>query len=160
MYNYFANSASRRAPSRPPTCIPPTDFGPEPFVVDISKATESNNTFRTALWTGTHLQLTLMSINPGDDIGLEMHPHTDQFLRVETGRGLVVMGTNKERLDFRRLVFGDYAIIIPAGMWHNVINTGREPMKLYSLYAPPNHPWGTVHNTKADAVEKEGGEHL
>jgi len=134
---------------RPPA--PVTDFGPNPFVVDIHKAAEHNNTFRTALWTGSHLQLTLMSIPAGEDIGLEMHPNVDQFLRVEEGQGLVLMGEAKDRLYFRNSVFPDSAIIVPAGMWHNVINTGNRPLKLYSIYAPPNHPWGTVHQTKAQA---------
>lgn len=130
-----------------------TDYGPNPFVVDISKATLRNDTFRTALWTGNHLQLTLMSIPVGMDIGLEAHPYVDQFLRVEEGRGLVQMGESKDRLHFRQPVFDDFAIFIPAGTWHNITNTGNRPLKLYSIYAPPNHPWGTVHPSKADAVE-------
>lgn len=126
-----------------------TDFGPSPFVVDIEEATVQNNTFRTALWTGKHLQLTLMSINVGEDIGLEIHPHLDQFLRIEQGQGLVQMGESKNQLDFEANVYADYAIIIPAGTWHNLTNTGNEPLKLYSIYAPPQHPFGTVHETKA-----------
>ena len=127
------------------------DFGPRPFVADIAKATLNNETFRTALWTGKHLQLTLMCIQPGEDIGLEVHPEVDQFLRIECGQGLVLMGESKDRLHFRQLVYDDFAIIIPAGTWHNLINTGTKPIKLYSVYAPPNHPWGTVHQTKANA---------
>lgn len=135
-----------------------TDFGPQPFVVDINKATLHNDTYRTALWTGTKLQLTLMSINPGDDIGLEVHPSTDQFLRIEEGTGVAVMGNTKENLYFQQNVFEDSAIFIPAGTWHDVINTGRTPMKLYSIYAPPNHPYGTKQQTKAiaEAEEKRG----
>lgn len=127
------------------------DYGPEPFVVNIEEATLQNNTFRTALWTGNHLQLTLMSIHVGDDIGLEMHPDTDQFLRIEQGQGLVMMGDNKNNLYFQRRVYDNYVILIPAGKWHNVINTGCTPLKLYSIYAPPQHPHGTVHKTKKDA---------
>jgi mannose-6-phosphate isomerase-like protein (cupin superfamily) len=132
-----------------------TDYGPQPFVVDIEEATKQNNTFRTAIWTGEHLQLTLMSINAGEDIGLEIHPELDQFLRIEEGEGIVQMGDSKDQLDFQRKVADDFAIIIPAGKYHNVINTGSKPLKLYSIYAPPQHPFGTVHQTKADAMAAE-----
>ncbi len=131
------------------------DYGPNPFVVNIDEATRQNNTFRTALWTGNHLQLTLMSINAGEDIGLEMHPNVDQFIRIEEGRGLVKMGDSKDRLDFQANVCDDYAFIIPAGKWHNLINTGNVPLKVYSIYAPPQHPHGTVHATKAIAEAAE-----
>ena len=133
--------------------VPVTDYGPKPFVVDIQKATTNNDTFRTALWTGRHLQLTLMSIPAGGDIGLEIHPDTDQFLRIEEGQGVVQMGGAKDCLYFVQPVYGDSAIFIPAGTWHNVTNTGNIPLKLYSIYAPPHHPWGTIHPTKADAAE-------
>ncbi len=95
-----------------------------------------------------------MSINPGDDIGLEIHPDHDQFIRIEQGRGIVMMGDREDQLDFRAAVYDDYAIFIPAGKWHNLINTGRRPLKLYSIYAPPEHPRGTVHETKEDAEEQ------
>lgn len=134
-----------------------TDYGPKPFAVNIEKATIKNNCFRTALWTGCHLQLTLMSIPVGGDIGLEMHPDLDQFIRIEDGQGIVKMGASKNRLDFQACVGKDYAFIIPAGTWHNLINTGRRPIKLYSIYAPPQHPRGTVHETRAiaDAAEHD-----
>lgn len=132
-----------------------TDYGPEPFVINIDRATKQNNTFRTALWTGSHLQVTLMSINVGEDIGLEIHPNLDQFLRIEQGQGLAKMGQNKNNLDFERRVADGYAIVIPAGTWHNLINTGNVPLKLYSIYAPPQHPKGTVHRTKEDAMAAE-----
>lgn len=133
----------------------PTDYGPNPFVVNINSATLNNNTFRTALWTGDHLQLTLMSIPVGQDIGLEMHSNVDQFLRVEDGTGLVQMGNSKDSLYFRQPVYDDDAIFIPAGTWHNLTNTGNTPLKLYSIYAPPNHPKGTIHQTKAIAEADE-----
>jgi mannose-6-phosphate isomerase-like protein (cupin superfamily) len=131
------------------------DYAPEPFVVDINAITKQNDTFRTALWTGTHLQLTLMSIDVGEDIGLEMHSDVDQFLRVEEGQGIVRMGTDRDNLNFQRNVADDFAILIPAGTWHNLINTGTIPLKLYSIYAPPHHPQATVHKTKADAEAAE-----
>lgn len=131
------------------------DYGPEPFVVNINEAAKQNNTYRTALWTGKHLQVTLMSINVGEDIGLEIHPNVDQFLRIEQGQGIVQMGKSKDNLNFQRNAYDDFAIMIPAGTWHNVTNTGNIPLKLYSIYAPPNHPFGTVHVTKADALAME-----
>ena len=127
------------------------DYGPEPFVMNINEVTKQNNNFRTALWTVNHLQVTLMSINVGESIGLEMHPDVDQFIRIEQGYGLVQMGNNKNNLNFERKVYDDFAIIIPAGKWHNLTNIGNVPIKLYSIYAPPNHPKGTIHRTKADA---------
>jgi mannose-6-phosphate isomerase-like protein (cupin superfamily) len=134
-----------------------TDQGPHPFVTDIEKATLSNTTFRTALWTGTKLQLTLMSIEPGDDIGLEVHHDHDQFLRIESGEGRVRMGPAEDDLPFERRVTDDDVVIVPAGTWHDIVNTGDEPLKLYSIYAPPDHPHGTVHATKADALAAEEG---
>lgn len=131
------------------------DYGPVPIVVNIEKVTKKNDNYRTALWTGRHLQLTLMSINVGEDIGLEIHPNVDQFIRVEQGEGLVKMGYNKNDLSFQKSVNPSSAIIIPAGTWHNVINVGNVPLKVYSIYAPPKHPWGTVHKTKADAMAGE-----
>ena len=129
------------------------DFGANPFVININEATKQNNTYRTALWTGNHLQLTLMSINPGEDIGLEIHPNVDQFLRVEQGQGIAQMGKSKDNLNLTMQVFDDSAIFVPAGTWHNLnSNIGDVPLKLYSIYAPPNHPYGTVHRTKADAM--------
>lgn len=127
------------------------DYGPYPFIVDIEDITESNTNFRTALWTGEYLQLTLMNILPGEEIGLEMHENLDQFINIESGKGVVMMGANKEKPDFKKTVTGDDAFIVPAGTWHNLINIGTTPLKLYSIYAPPQHPFGTVHQTKADA---------
>ena len=134
---------------------PTLDHGPEPFVVDINKATVSNETYRTTLWTGKHLQLTVMAIPVGHDIGLEIHHDHDQFLRIEEGQGLAQMGNQQDHLYFSQPVYDDSAIFIPAGTWHNVTNTGNKPLKLYSIYAPPEHPKGTIHLTKeaADAAE-------
>lgn len=124
------------------------DFGPAPFAVNIVRATCKNNNFRTALWTGCNLQLTLMSIPAGGEIGLEMHENTDQFLRIESGNGIVCMCSCKEKLNFNKHIGSGDAVIVPAGTWHNIINKGGCPMKIYSLYAPPKHPHGTVHKTK------------
>ena len=131
------------------------DYGPSPLVININAAAKQNNNYRTALWTGKHLQLTLMSLDVGEDIGLEMHPDVDQFIRIEKGQGMVMMGDTKEKLDFQKKVYDGYVFIIPAGKWHNLINTGCTPLKLYSIYAPPEHPYGTVHRTKKDAQHLE-----
>jgi mannose-6-phosphate isomerase-like protein (cupin superfamily) len=101
------------------------------------------------------LQLTLMSINVGEDIGLESHPNLDQFIRIEQGQGIVKMGDRRDYLDFQQRVCADFAFIIPAGKWHNLVNTGNVPLKLYSIYAPPQHPPGTVHVTKEAALAAE-----
>ncbi|NCB03618.1 MAG: cupin domain-containing protein, partial [Spirochaetia bacterium] len=99
--------------------------------------------------------LTLMRIMPGEDIGLEQHNELDQFLRIESGKGVVYMGDDKENLSYQANVEDDFSVMIPAGKWHNLVNTGDVPLLLYSIYAPAEHPFGTVHTTKEDAVEAE-----
>lgn len=131
------------------------DHGPNPYTVDIEEATEQNENFRTALWTGEHMQLTLMSIPEGGEIGLEKHDDIDQFLRVEEGTGLVQMGDTEDNLDFEQEVEDDWVVLVPAGKWHNITNIGDEPLKLYSIYTPPEHDHGTVHETKAESDAEE-----
>jgi mannose-6-phosphate isomerase-like protein (cupin superfamily) len=126
------------------------DYGAEPLVIDIEAATLSNDNFRTALWTGSLLQLTLMSIPVGGEIGLEMHPDVDQFLRIEDGQAKVLMGDTENSLTFVKTAEKDFAIFVPAGKWHNLVNTGDKPLKLYSIYAPVEHPHSTVHKTAED----------
>lgn len=127
------------------------DYGREPFVFNIHHATTKNQNFRTALWTGKHLQLTLMSIPVRSDIGAEMHSDVDQFIRVESGRARVFFGNCRNSLREAEIVRENDAILIPAGTWHNIANIGNSPLKVYSIYAPPQHPFGTVHKTKSDA---------
>jgi len=134
------------------------DYGAEPTVLNIDDYTMSNDNFRTAIWTGTKLQVTLMSIPAGGDIGLEQHPETDQFLRIEDGQAKVIMGDSKEELTFTQTVEKDFAIFVPAGKWHNIVNTGDKPLKLYSIYSPVEHPYGTVHKTQEEAEEAEEAE--
>jgi len=131
------------------------DYGPKPFVVNIEEATKQNNAFRTALWTGEHLQVVLMDIKAGEDIGLEIHPTVDQFIRIEEGQGLVEIGDSKNQLNFKEKINDDYAVMIPAGKWHNISNTGEKSLKLYTIYAPPQHPRGTVEETKKMAQDAE-----
>lgn len=125
------------------------DPGAVPYVFDIEKATRKNTNFRTAAWTADDLQVTLMSIPVGGDVGLEMHGDVDQFLRIESGTAKVMMGT-QENLSYVRMAGAGDAILIPSGTWHNVVNTGTSPLQLYSLYGPAEHPQGTVHVTQAD----------
>jgi mannose-6-phosphate isomerase-like protein (cupin superfamily) len=116
------------------------------WVGDIERETIENETFRTVMWTGDHSQLTVMSIPAGDD---------NQFLRIERGSGRVEMGPSENEVDFTKDVADDWAIVIPAGVWHNVVNTGDGELKVYSIYSPAEHPPGTVHATKADAEAAE-----
>ena len=115
------------------------------FIDDIEELTEANKNFRRVLYSGQKLQLVLMALQPGDDIGEEVHTGTDQFFRVEKGRGEVVIDGKATAIK------SDMAIIVPAGARHNIRNTGDKPLKLYTLYAPPEHIDATVHATKADA---------
>jgi mannose-6-phosphate isomerase-like protein (cupin superfamily) len=133
------------------------DYGPNPFILNIEEATVENSAFRVAKWTGSQMQMTLMSIEPGDDIGLEVHHDHDQFLRIESGIGFAQIGPDADNFSLEKDVEDDDAIFIPAGSWHNVTNTGDKPLKLYSIYAPSEHAHGTVHETKeeADAAEAE-----
>ncbi|HSP23437.1 MAG TPA: cupin domain-containing protein [Planococcus sp. (in: firmicutes)] len=133
------------------------DHGKKPYVLNVEDATKQNSNFRTTIWTGENMQVTLMSVEPGDDIGLEKH-EGDQFLRIEDGKGFVQMGDSEDNLTFEENAEDDYAIMIPAGKYHNVTNTGDEPLKIYSIYAPPEHPAGTVHKTKAEAEAAEAEE--
>jgi mannose-6-phosphate isomerase-like protein (cupin superfamily) len=125
------------------------------WVGDIERQTLDNETFRTVVYTGDKLQLTVMSIEPGDDIGGEVHDGHDQFLRIESGPARVELGGSEGAPEETHDVADDWAVIVPAGVWHNVVNTGSAPLKLYSLYAPPEHPDGAVHRTKADALAAE-----
>ncbi|MGA9252209.1 MAG: cupin domain-containing protein [Roseobacter sp.] len=114
------------------------------FVDDIEKLTELNNNFREVLYTGKNLQLVLMALQPGEDIGEEVHGDRDQFFRFETGSGEVWID------DTANLVKADDGVIVPAGAKHNVVNTGSEPLRFYTIYGPPEHIEGTTHKTKAD----------
>ena len=125
------------------------------WLADIEKTTLDNENFRTVVFTGAHTQLTVMALKPGEDVGWESHGHLDQFLRLEQGQGRLDLGQSEDRVDESHDVSDDWAFIVPAGMWHNVVNTGETDLKLYSLYSPPEHPDGTVHVTKAEADAAE-----
>jgi mannose-6-phosphate isomerase-like protein (cupin superfamily) len=125
------------------------------WVGDIEEATLTNSNFRTVLFTGENLQMTVMRLGPGEEVGLEMHSHLDQFIRIEQGQARVTMGPSKDAVAETHDVADDWAVIIPGGTWHNVVNTGDGELKLYSLYAPPEHPDATVHRTRADSDAAE-----
>lgn len=125
----------------------------KPYFGHIEADTSANGNFRQVVFTGQHSQLVLMSLKPGEEIGLEVHPHVDQFFRFEAGQGKVVVDAQEFAV-----ADGD-AVVVPAGSQHNVINTGAEDLKLYTIYSPANHPDGTVHKTKAEADAAEAAEH-
>jgi mannose-6-phosphate isomerase-like protein (cupin superfamily) len=135
------------------------DYGAEPYVVNIEKLTTQNDKFRVAKWTGKNLQMTVMSIPVGGEVGLEVHEDHDQFLRIEQGHAKVVMGPAEDNLTFQESAEDDFAIFVPANTWHNIINDGNEDLRLYSIYAPPEHAKGTIHETYDDAMAAEAAEH-
>jgi mannose-6-phosphate isomerase-like protein (cupin superfamily) len=127
------------------------DIGPKPQSFDIERATKENSDYRSVAWSGRYLQVTLMSIPAGGSIGLEAHPQTDQFLRLDAGRGLVQMGTAKDDLTFEKEVSNGWCVLVPAGTWHNVTNIGTTPMQVYTIYAPVHHAPDKVQATAAVA---------
>lgn len=119
------------------------------FIGNIEDRTELNQDFRRVLFTGAQMQLVLMTVEPGDELGEEVHPDTDQFFRIEEGKGEIWIEGKRTPVE------EDMAIVVPAGARHNLKNTGHKALKLYTVYAPPQHPDGTVHRTKADALAAE-----
>ena len=119
------------------------------FIGDIEKQTEANRDFRRVLFTGPRIQLVVMALQPGEEIGEETHVSTDQFFRVEEGKGTIWMDGKEFAIE------SDMAIVVPAGTRHNIRNTGHKPLRLYTLYAPPQHPDGLVHRTRAEADAAE-----
>ena len=130
-----------------------SDRGKKPAVEDIEAMTLANENYRTTIWSGSKLQVTVMTIQPGDDVGLEIHEGIEQFLRIEAGEGLCEMGPSETDLSFRQEVKDGSAIFVPADTWHNISNTGSVPLKLYTIYAGPDHVPGTVHPTHQDAID-------
>jgi mannose-6-phosphate isomerase-like protein (cupin superfamily) len=120
------------------------------YINNIEKDTLENNNFRKVLNTTDKSQLVVMSLLPGEEIGNEVHKNIDQFIRVEQGKGKAVLD-NSDEFELE----DSFAIVIPAGTWHNIINTGDGDMKLYTIYTPPEHQDGTIHKTKADAMASE-----
>ena len=110
-----------------------SDIGPQPHSFDLECATKENSNYRSVAWSGRYLQVTLMSIPVGGDIGLEAHPQTDQFLRLDAGRGLVQMGAAKDKLTFEKEVSNGWCVLVSAGTWHNITNTGTTSMQVYTI---------------------------
>jgi mannose-6-phosphate isomerase-like protein (cupin superfamily) len=127
------------------------DVGPQPQSFDIERATKANTNYRSVAWSGRYLQVTLMSIPVGGDIGLEAHPETDQFLRIEAGSGRVQMGAAKDKLTFDEAVSNGWCVLVPAGTWPNITNIGATPMQVYTIYAPAHHAPGKLQATAAAA---------
>jgi len=127
------------------------DMGAHPQSFDIEHATLENEHYRSVAWSGRYLQVTLMSIPVGGDIGLEAHPETDQFLHLDAGSGRVQMGTAKDKLTFEKEVSNGWCVLVPAGTWHNITNTGATPMQVYTIYAPAHHKPDKVQATAAEA---------
>lgn len=125
------------------------------WVDNIEAVTRDNTNFRTVIHTGKFSQLTVMSVPPGGEVGWESHSTLDQFLRLEQGKARVDFGRTGDAVDESHEIEDDWALIVPAGLWHNVVNIGDEDVKLYSIYSPPQHPDGTVHKTKAEADADE-----
>ncbi len=119
------------------------------YLDNIEEVTLKNNNFRKVLFTGDHSQLVVMSLKRGEEIGMEVHPNVDQFFRIEQGRAKFIID-GKEMLAEK-----NFAVIVPAGSEHNVINNGLAELKLYTIYSPANHPDGTIHKTKEDALKAE-----
>jgi mannose-6-phosphate isomerase-like protein (cupin superfamily) len=125
------------------------------YVGPIEKATLDNGFFRRVLFTGKFSQLVVMCLKGGEEIGNEVHPNVDQFFRIEKGNAKFIFNDKEEHL-----VGNGDAVVVPAGTYHNVVNaSSSKPLKLYTVYTPPNHPDGTVHKTKAEAVAAEAAEH-
>ena len=120
---------------------------------DIERVTTENDDFRRVLYTGKHLQLVLMTLQPGEEIGEEVHDDRDQFFRIEEGQGEVRIDGAANR------VKDDFAVIVPAGARHNVVNTGDAPLRFYTLYGPPEHKDGVVHKDKAQATRDHDNDH-
>jgi mannose-6-phosphate isomerase-like protein (cupin superfamily) len=127
------------------------DIGPQPRSFDIERATKGNTSYRSVAWSGRYLQVTLMSIPVGGDIGLEAHPETDQFLRLDAGNGRVQMGIAKDDLTYEQEVSNGWCVLVPAGTWHNITNIGAAPMQIYTIYAPAHHKADKVQATAAAA---------
>ena len=120
-------------------------------LINIHKEVCCNEFFRKEIWTGEHLQITVMCIPPNGEIGLELHDNLDQFIRVESGVATVFMGKTKQDVKYVGEANPNYAVVVPANTWHNLVNQQDMPLKVYSIYAPQKHPIGTIHRTKLDS---------
>jgi mannose-6-phosphate isomerase-like protein (cupin superfamily) len=148
----FDEEPGREIPEDEPSEEQLEDLGKNPWVLNIEQATLANRNYRIARWSGEYMQMVLMSLKPGEVIDLEVHEDHDQFIRIEQGTARVRMGKSADELTFEENVSDDWAIFIPAGYWHEVSNTGTDILQLYTIYAPSEHPAGTIHGTYEDAT--------
>lgn len=132
---------------------PCCDWQTEPFVTNVEDMAMQNPNFRKEIWTGSNVQMTLMSIPVKGEIGKEIHPDTDQIIRIESGMAVAKIGKCKNKFDYCKKICKGDTIFVPAGTWHNVENMGQKPLKISSIYAPPHHPRGTVQRTKEEAEQ-------
>lgn len=140
-----------------PTNSTSIDQGARPFVTNLNQDAINNTYFRATRWTCKNMQLTLMSVPIDSDIGLDVHLNSDQLFYIERGSALVLMGRCQECLDYQSQIYNDYTVLVPAGIWHNIINTGHDELKMFSIYAPSLHPHGSIYESKE---EEEVYEHF
>ncbi len=144
------NSGNCAKPPREVGKADRTDMGNSPTILNVEKSAKANPFYRNTLWTGEHSQITVMSIPTGEEIGIEKHDENDQFIKIEDGFGEVYFGRSPEELSLVGRINDEFAVIVPAGIYHNIKNIGNKPLKLYSVYSPSHHPYGTLHKTKSD----------
>jgi mannose-6-phosphate isomerase-like protein (cupin superfamily) len=147
---YQNSGGSCAKPPREDGGVSGVDMGNSPTILNVEKSAKANPFYRNTLWTGEHSQITVMSIPTGEEIGIEKHDENDQFIKIEDGFGEVYFGRSPEELSLVGRINDEFAVIVPAGIYHNIKNIGNKPLKLYSVYSPSHHPYGTLHKTKSD----------
>jgi mannose-6-phosphate isomerase-like protein (cupin superfamily) len=130
-----------------------TDHGAKPYIFNVAIAAAENPNFRSTIVTAEHSQLTLMSIPPEETMGIEAHPDNDQYYRIEAGSGRCMMGDAKDNLSIKEEVSAGSMIFVPAGTWHDIVNIGKDDLRMSTIYGPADHVAGTVHKTKQDAID-------
>lgn len=143
------------APENPELNEVPESLLPEaePLAINLEEATVNNQNFREVIWTGDHMQLVLLSLEPGEEIAMEMHEDLNQLLKIEKGQAQILIGPSRDELNFEREVQEDWAVLIPANHYHSVKNTGEGPLKLYTLFAPGAYPQNEVVETLEETEE-------
>lgn len=124
----------------------------QPFVIDFKELVMENDSYRKVIWTGNHIQALIMSIPENEEAGTEVHHNIDQYTRIEDGQGVCRMGPSPDEFTYERAITTNDTIFIPGNMWHNIINTGGRPLKLYTIYSIPEYAEGTIHHTREDAT--------
>jgi mannose-6-phosphate isomerase-like protein (cupin superfamily) len=125
------------------------------WVGNVGETVRASSYFRQVVFTGHEMQLVVMTLQPGEDIGLEVHDHVEQFIRVESGRATVTLGPSEHEITEAHDIAAGWAVVVPAGTWHNVLNSGGGDLQLSTIYGPPQHADGTIHKTRAEATAAE-----